>query len=414
MHTSEQYFQALTHFDELGIKADLQVDFLKVMQRKELVVKNLVNNVKDLLAARGVEFIVSKAKLTENRAVLIKDESGAEVEIEADKIILATGSLPIDLKIAPLTSNLIIDSTGALSLKEVPKELIVLGGGVIGVEMASIYSRFGAKVTVVEMMKEICPGLDAVVSKNLQKILTGQGINFLTDHTLLETKIENDKVTAFLSHKDKKLNLTADKLLVATGRKPNVEGLNLEKAGVALNSKGQIEVNGQFETSVASIYAVGDVIDGPMLAHKASQEAVSLVDFLYAKNAKDVAKVDYIAIPNVIYCSPEVATVGLTELQAKAFALNYTVGSYPFKANPRARATSELEGFVKVIGDKDSGRLLGVHIIGAKASEIISSCTVALSKRVTLKEFSEICFAHPTLSEVLKEATLVAMGKSLH
>ncbi|MCB1212981.1 MAG: dihydrolipoyl dehydrogenase [Chlamydiia bacterium] len=383
------------------------VDFHQLQKRKAEVVKNLVAGVSGLFSRHGITRIEGKGKLISSRAVVVNEK-----QYTADAIILATGSTPQMLPFLPLVEGKIVDSTGALSLKNIPNRLLVVGAGVIGLELASVYARLGSKIVVLEMLDQICPGIDHSAAGALSKSLTGLGMQFHLGVKVTSGGVIEGKDEVFLKYEEegREHSVEGDVILVAVGRRPYSEGLGLEEIGIAVDRAGRVLVDGQFETCVPDIYAIGDLIDGPMLAHKASEEGVVVAEII----AGHKSSLEYITIPNIIYTSPEVASVGLSENQAKEKGLSVLIGSYPFKANPRALCTLETEGMVKVIADAKSRRLLGMHIVASHASEMISLATLALKKRVTIEELAELPQAHPTLSEAIKEACLQALGRAIH
>lgn len=397
LQTSYEFYRLKEKGQELGIECGMLSFNWNVMQkRKEIVVEGLIRNVADLLKGHQVDYKVGRATFVDQNTI----ETGGE-KINGRYFIIATGSEPISLPFLPFDEKEILSSAGALALKKIPEKMVVIGGGVIGVELASVYARLGAQVTVVEMLDRLCPSLDAALSRALLSNLKKQGIEF---HL-------STKVTGYTQNKVqiKEGELAADAILVAIGRRPATASLKLAKAGVELE-RGFIAVNRSFQTTNPNVYAIGDVIEGPMLAHRASEEGIAVADLLACRSAH----VDYIAIPNVVYTHPEVASVGLTEQQAKDASFIVASGISSFKGNPRARAADEAEGMVKIVGDKGSGKLLGLHIIGPQASELIAEGVIALTKRATLQEIALAPHAHPTLSEAIKEAALAAIGRPLH
>ncbi|HEV8052991.1 MAG TPA: FAD-dependent oxidoreductase, partial [Parachlamydiaceae bacterium] len=338
-----------------------------------------------------------------------------EIEVDgksykADNFILATGSVPIALPFLPFDEKRVLSSTGALALNDVPKTMVVIGAGAIGVELASVYSRLGTKITIIEMLPVVTPAMDPALSKQLLQSLKKQGIDFLLEAKVASAKVNDKSVTLKVEHENNTLTIEAEVVLVCIGRKAFTEGLNLEAAAVATNPKGMIAVDANFRTSQSHIYAIGDVIDGPMLAHKASHEGIAVSEIIAGKTPH----LNYMAIPNVVYTHPEVASVGMTESEAKAAGLDLLIGTSYFRGNGRARCSGDFEGFVKVIGDVKSGRLLGMHIIGAHASELIAEGMVAIEKKATLVDLASACHAHPTLSETIMEASQQALGYAIH
>ena len=406
LQSSEHYAFIEQHAIEHGIKVKSQtLDFKQMMKRKEEVVTSLVGGVAGLLERNKVKKVNGTARFVSPHEIEVDG-----TKMQAKHFLLATGSDSIELPFLPFDEKIVVSSTGALSLKTVPKKMIVIGAGVIGVELASVYNRLGSEVTIVEMLDRITPTMDNQIGKAFQQILTKQGLTFHLSSKVTNAKITKKGVTLSVVIEGKEQKLDADVVLVAIGRRPFTEGLGLEDIGVVKTDKGFVVVDGNFRTNIPNILAVGDIIDGPMLAHKASEEGIAAVESIAGQSSH----LNYMAIPNVIYTAPEVATVGLTEEEAKEMGLEVMKGVYPFKGNARARCVGETDGMVKVIGDKKSGRLLGLHIVGANASEMIGEGVVALEKRATVKEIAYASHAHPTLSESIKEAALAAVDKPIH
>ena len=369
---------------------------------------------------KGVEFLFKKNKITYFKGtgsfkspnqISIIDDKKKETILEAQKIIISTGSEPVSLPNVKFDEKIILSSTGALSLNSVPKKMIVVGGGYIGLEMGSVWSRLGSEVHVIEFLDHITPGMDKEISKEFMKILTKQGISF---H--MQTKVEsikNNKTSAkvFLMDKDgKKKELECDVVLISVGRKPNTKNLKLDSVGVLLDEKKRIKVNKNFETNIKNIYAIGDVIAGPMLAHKAEEEGIAVAELISGQSGH----VNYDVIPGVIYTSPEVATVGKTEEQLKSLGIKYKVGKFPFIANSRAKAINEPEGFVKILADEKTDKILGVHMIGPHVGEIIGEVAVAMEFGASSEDIARTCHAHPTFSEAVKEAALSIDKRAIH
>lgn len=390
------------HGERMGVMAPtLTPDFSVMMNRKNSIVKTITEGVKGLFKKNGVTSIFGKASLTGPNTIQIDGKQ----TIEAKNIILATGSTPISLPFLPIDEKRILTSTGALALEKVPSKLIVIGAGVIGVELGSVYARLGSDVTFIEALDNICGALDPDVHKLLFSSLKKQGLKFHLGTTVKSAKIE-DKITITAGD----MTLEGDAVLVGIGRKPYIEGLGLEKAGVQTTPRGQVIVDEFFRTSVPNIYAIGDIIDGPMLAHKASEEGTVAAEII----AGEHTSVDYMTIPSIIYTHPEVASLGFTEPEAREKGLEIFSGICPLLANARARCMDDNEGMVKVIGDKKSGKLIGLHIIAPHASELIGEGVVAIRKRMTVEELANTCHGHPTLSEAIKEACLVALKRPIN
>lgn len=396
--------------EEHGIEYQLiGLNFSQMMERKKKIVQGLVDGIAGLFKRHKVTFLQGHAEFIDAHHLKVAQKENLQ-DIEAKYILIATGSEPIALPDLPFDERHIVSSTGALSLTHMPQRLIVVGGGVIGVELASVYQRLGSQVTIIEMLDHICPAMDAALSKQLLQTLKKQGMEFMLSSRVVTAVIQPDEVILTVDHEGVLRNKSADVVLVAVGRRPYTEGLQLERVGVRKNAGGFIEVDQAFRTAQPHIFAIGDAIDGAMLAHRASAEAVVVINALKG----EALPVHYLAIPNVIYTYPEVASVGLTEQEALQAGLNLEKGISYFRGNPRARCSGETEGFVKVIGDKYSGQLVGMHIIGPHASELITEGMLAIQKKATLQDLADAPQAHPTLSEAIKEAALEALGRPIH
>jgi dihydrolipoamide dehydrogenase len=399
LHSSELYHQ-LKH-NQHGIHAEnASFDFPKMMQRKDSVVSGFNKGIEGLFKKNKIDWIKGNAKLLGLHEIDVDGKL-----IQAKYIILATGSEPASLPFLPFDEKQVVSSTGALQLPTVPKKLLIIGAGVIGVELGSVYSRLGTEVTFLEFLDRICPAFDQSLSKALQKELTAQGMIFHLSHKVSGAKIGK---TVVVTAGDK--DFEADVVLVCIGRKPYSTGLGLETVGIQKDPKGFVQIDAAFRTSVPNIFAIGDLVDGPMLAHKAEEEGIAVAEYI----AGHKPEVDYAIIPNVAYTSPEVASVGFTEEELKTRKVTYKIGQFPFKANSRARATGDDAGFVKVLADSVTDRILGVHIIGAHASELIAEAAMAMKFRSTAAQLAQTCHAHPTLSEALKEAAMAATDKPIH
>lgn len=408
LYSSEHYDKLKKHGDSLGIIAsDLVFSLEKMMSRKQKIVKGLVDGVDYLFRKNKVMKFQGQAKLVSENEVKIGDKT-----IFGKHILLATGSKPIGLPFLPFDEEKIVSSTGALSLSKVPQKMIVVGAGVIGLELGSVYNRLGAKVTFVELMERVCPTFDQTISETLLKIFKNQGMEFHLGSSVVSGKKEGPQVS--LEIKDKQGNgktLIGDVVLVAIGRSALSQEVGLKEVGVKTDEKGRVVVDGHFKTSVSSIYAVGDLIDGPMLAHKASEEAVAAVEIIAGKKTPTV---NYLAIPNVMYTSPEMASVGMTEEEAKKAGLEVRVGTFPLLANSRGHTNDAKEGIVKIIGDIKTDVCLGLHIVSEAASEMIGEGVMIMKNKMTLHEIGDSSHAHPTYSEAIKEAALAAHRKAIH
>lgn len=406
-----EYYDLIQHdLKEHGIAAkDVSLDFAQMMQRKSKIVKLLVDSIDSHFKRVHVERINGMVRLIDSHMVEV-DTGTEKRKIEAENIILATGSEAIPLPFLPFDEKTILSSTGTLALPSIPKKMIMVGAGVIGVELASVFNRLGTKVTIVEMLDRITPPMDAAVSKTLQQILRKQGLEFYLGAKVTKGQVTKDGATLTVLVDDKEQVFSADVILVAIGRRPYTQGLGLKEAGVNVSPKGLVEVDSYFRTSQKNIYAIGDVIDGPMLAHKASDEGMVVAEIIAGQHPQ----INYMSIPNVIYTHPEVAAVGMTEEEARDAGLELKIGICQFKANARARCVGYTDGMVKLIGDSKSGRLVGMHIIGAQASEMIGEGVMAITKGMTLEEIANASHAHPTLNEAIKEAAEQALGRAIH
>lgn len=404
--SSEHYAWLQNDSKEHGINVDgAKVDFAQMMKRKGSVVKGLTDGIASLFKKHNVERFVGTAKFISPNAIQVGNET-----IQGKNFIIATGSAPIELPFLKFDEKQIVSSTGALALTSIPQKMVVIGGGVIGVELASVYKRLGAQVTVVEMLDQICIAMDPAISRALQQSLKKQGIEFILPAKVISGEKKGNEIVLTIEANNEKKQLNADVVLVSIGRKPYTAGLDLEKALLRTNSLGQLDVDGLFRTSQTHIYAIGDLIDGPMLAHKASEEGYVVAGIIGGKSAA----VNYMTIPNVIYTNPEAAAVGMTEKEAKDAGLETFTGQAFFRGNPRARCQGDQDGLVKVVGDKTSGKLVGMHILGPHASEMIGEGVVAIKKHMTIKSLAHTSHAHPTLSEAIMEACYNAIGEPLH
>lgn len=405
LHDSEHYHFLASEGEAHGIECTgLKPNLAKMMERKATLVEGVAKGVAGLFRKNKVERIEGEGRLINPHTVQVGDQT-----IEGEHIILATGSEPIPLPFLPFDEERVVSSTGALSLKEIPKKLILVGAGVIGLELGSVYNRLGSEVVVVEFLDHICPSLDGTMSQQLQKSLERQGMLFHLSSKVASGKVTKKGVTLSVEGKES-FELSADVALVAIGRRPYAEGLGLDEVGVQRDKRGFVQIDGSFRTTLPSIYAIGDLVDGPMLAHKAMEEGVAVVDAI----AGLAPKIDYAAIPNVVYTWPEVAGVGLTEEQAKEAGFEVKIGTFPFKANSRAHATGEHDGLVKIVADGGSDAILGMHIIGPNASELIGEGVTALTKRMKAHELGRMAHAHPTYTEAIKEAALAVSKEQIH
>jgi dihydrolipoamide dehydrogenase len=408
LQSSERFAEAGHALAAHGVKvAGVELDLPTMMARKDKVVRDNTRGIEFLFKKNKVDWLKGAARILGSGRLAVDGR-----EIAAKAIVIATGSESMPLPGVDIDERQIVTSTGGLALSQVPEHLVVVGGGYIGLEMGSVWRRLGAKVTVVEFLDRITPGMDRELGKQLERELTRQGFAFRLGTRVVEAKRAGGAVTLALEPAAGGARdlLTADVVLVSIGRRPMTEGLGLAEAGVALDNKGRVIVDAGFATNVPGIYAIGDVIAGPMLAHKASEEGVVLAENL----AGERSRVNYDAIPAVIYTAPEVASVGKTEEELKEAGIACKVGKFPFTANPRARANGDTEGFVKILADAATDRVLGVHIIGADAGTIIAEAVVAMEFGASAEDLARTCHAHPTLNEAVKEAALAVAGHPIH
>lgn len=412
LDSSEHFYNAKNHFKEHGIElTNLKVNLKQMIGRKNEVVMQTVGGIDYLMKKNKIDVFHGLGSFVDQNTITVKGDK-EEQKIATDKVIIATGSKPSSLPFIKLDKKRVITSTEALELKTVPKHMIVIGGGVIGVELGSVYARLGAKVSVVEFLDNLIPTMDRTLGKELQKVLKKSGFDLYLKHkvTAVEAKGANVKVTAENS-KGESIVLDGDYCLVSIGRKPYTEGLGLENAGVKINDHGQIEVDDHLKTNAPNIYAIGDVIKGAMLAHKAEEEGVFVAETL----AGQKPHINYLLIPGVVYTWPEVAAVGYTEEQLKEIGTPYKTGSFPFKASGRARASMDTDGLIKVLAHKDTDEILGVHMIGPRAADMIAEAVVAMEYRASAEDIARMSHAHPTYTEAFKEACLAATdNRALH
>ncbi len=412
LHASEAYAEAGHGFADMGIKVKPSLDLAAMLAFKDQGVKGNVDGVAFLLRKHKIDHFHGTGRILGPGKVEVTFINGEKQMVEAKAIAIATGSAVASVPGIPIDEKRIVSSTGALSLPEVPKRLVVIGAGYIGLELGSVWSRLGAEVTVIEMLDRVAPGLDAEVAKQLQRVLAKQGLAFKlgTKVTGVDAKGKSVKLTLEPAKGGKAETLECDIVLVAVGRVPNTEGLGLGDAGVKTDNRGRVVVDDKFATSVPGIYAIGDVIKGPMLAHKAEEEGVALAELL----AGQAGHVNYDVIPSVVYTAPEVASVGKTEEELKQAGIDYKVGKFPFTANGRAKVNRTTEGFVKVLAETATDRVLGVHIIGADAGTMIAEAAVLMEFGGSAEDLARICHAHPTLNEAIKEAALAVDKRPIH
>ncbi|MBC7385104.1 MAG: dihydrolipoyl dehydrogenase [Cryobacterium sp.] len=415
LESSEHFYQAKTKFAKHGIvMSDIQLDLDAMQKRKEGIVRQLTNGIAGLFKKHGVDSVSGHGKIVgkegPNYVVEVTGEAGVS-RISAPRILLATGSETAELPFLKFDGKTVVSSTEALELTKVPEKLIVIGGGVIGLEMGSVWSRLGSKITVIEFQDRILPGTDIQAGKELAKALVKQGFDFKLSHKCLGAKPQGEKMIVEaedMANGGTKVSFEGDIVLVSTGRRPYTANVGLETVGITLDKQGRVPINEHFETSASGIYAVGDIVDGPMLAHKAEEEGVAAVELM----AGQPGHVNYEAIPNVVYTWPELATVGYTEEEVKASGVAYSVGVFPFIANARAKTMDEVEGFVKIIADQKTDKILGAHIVGPRASDLIPEIVSVIEFGGSSEDIARTCHAHPTLSESVKEAALMVDKRS--
>ena len=413
LNLSENFHKAKKDFNQQGIEIDgIKLNIQKMMNNKNKSIQVLTKGVEFLFKKNKVTYFKGKGVLFSKNDVVIYESDNKRNNIKAKNIVIATGSTVTSLPSINIDEKNIVSSTGALSFDKVPKKLAVIGGGYIGLEMGSVWSRLGSEVTVIEYLDHITPGMDREISNEFQKILTKQGIKFKMGSRV--DSVKNKGSTVLITYTDlkksKKENIEVDKVLVSVGRKPYTEGLNLTKVGVKKDNQGRIEVNDKLQTSIKNIYAIGDVIKGPMLAHKAEEEGIAVAEIL----AGQAGHVNYDVIPGVIYTSPEVATVGKTEEQLKSENKSYKVGKFPFLANSRAKVNNETDGFVKILADNKTDKVLGVHIIGPHCGDMIAEMALAMEFGASSEDIARTCHAHPTHTEAIKEAALAVDKRPIH
>lgn len=413
LDSSEHFHNALHTFKEHGIDISApKVNLAQMIGRKAAVVKQTCDGINFLMKKNKIDVYQGVGSFVDKNTIKITPAEGEVKTITTGKIIIATGSKPVSLPTVPLDKTRIITSTEALVLKEIPKHFIVIGGGVIGLELGSVYARLGSKVTVVEYSDSLIPSMDKALGKELQKVLAKLGFEFFLSHKVTGASVKGNEVTVTADDASgKKVEFKGDYCLVAVGRKPYTDGLALENAGLKADERGRITTNDHLETSVPGIYAIGDVVKGAMLAHKAEEEGTYVAETI----AGQKPHINYKLIPGVVYTWPEVAGVGFTEEELKTEGRAYKIGSFPFKASGRARASMDLDGFVKVIADKNTDEILGVHMIGPRAADMIAEAVVAMEYRASAEDVARMSHAHPTFTEAMKEACLAATeNRAIH
>jgi dihydrolipoamide dehydrogenase len=414
LSSSHHYEEATKHFEDHGIEipGDIKVNLEKMIARKQAVVDQTTGGINFLMDKNNIEVYEGLGSFKDATHVNIEKNDGSTETIEGKNIIIATGSKPSNLPFIELDKERIITSTEALKLKEIPKHMIIIGGGVIGLELGQVYYRLGAEVTVVEYMDRILPTMDAGLSKELNKVFKKAKCKMMMSHKVQSVERKGDEVIVTAENKKgETVEFKGDYCLVSVGRRPYTDGLNAEAAGVKINDRGQVEVNEHLQTSTSNIYAIGDVVRGAMLAHKAEEEGVFVAETL----AGQKPHIDYNLIPGVVYTWPEVAAVGKTEEELKAKNIEYKVGQFPFRALGRARASGDIDGFVKILADKKTDEVLGVHMVGARCADLIAEAVTAMEFRASAEDISRYSHARPTFAEAVKEAALAATdNRALH
>ena len=411
LNLSEE-FHKVKSLSSKGIEVgEVKLNLSKMMQNKEKAVTILTRGVEFLLKKNNVTYFKGVGSFKSNNKISIKDANKNETLIFAEKIIIATGSVPTSLPGIDFDEKIIVSSTGVLKLDKVPKKMVVVGGGYIGLEMGSVWSRLGAEVHVIEFLDHITPGMDKEISNEFMKILKKQGIKFHMQHKVDEITKKNSGAVISTTDKDgNKKDFDCEVVLVSVGRKPNTEGLNLEKIGLNLDDKNRIQTDKNFKTNLDNIYAIGDVISGPMLAHKAEDEGIAVAENIVGQSGH----VNYDTIPGVIYTTPEVASIGKTEEQLNELNIKYKIGKFSFMANSRAKAIDDTEGFVKILADEKTDKVLGAHLIGPHAGELIAEIGIAMEFGASSEDIARTCHAHPTFSEAVKEAALSVDKRAIH
>jgi len=411
LNFSEKYEEAREHFSEIGIEANVKLDLKKMLSRKDTVVSDLCKGIEGLFAKNKITKITATGRIIDSTTIEVNDGSKKD-KIKAKNILIATGSEVINIPGVEVDEKAIVSSTGALALAAVPKELIVIGGGYIGLELGSVWKRLGSKVTVVEFVDRIVPALDKEIGKSFHKILEKQGFKFMLSTKVLKAEKKSGKIILTVAGvaDNKESELSCDTVLVSVGRRPNIEGLGVKEAGIALDDRGCINVNEHFQTNLPNIYAIGDVIRGPMLAHKAEEEAIAAVELMNGQ----AGYVNYNLIPGVVYTWPEVASVGATEEDLTKASIAYKVGKFPFLANSRARSVGNTDGMVKLLACAKTDKILGAHIIGPDAGTLIAEVVAYMEFGGAAEDIARTCHAHPTLNEAIKEAALAVDKRTIN
>ena len=412
LNLSENFNKAKKNFSNIGIETgELTLNLSKMMKTKEKSVTVLTKGIEFLFKKNKVTYIKGWASLKSNNEIIVQEKNSQKI-YKANHIIISTGSVPTSLPGIKIDEKVIVSSTGALSFDKVPKELVIIGGGYIGLEMGSVWKRLGSNVMVIEFLDHIVPGMDKDISIEFLKILKKQEINFKLNSKVTAVSVVKDKAVVDYTSNETNIRkrIQVDKVLVAVGRRPNTEGLNLNKMSIKSDNQGRIQVDNKFQTSIKNIYAIGDVIKGPMLAHKAEEEGIAVAEIIAGQSGH----VNYNIIPGVIYTSPEVASVGKTEQQLIKENIKYKIGKFPFMANSRAKVINEIEGFVKILAEEKTDKLLGVHMVGPHAGDMIAEMVLAMEFGASSEDIARTCHAHPTYSEAIKEAALAVDKRPIH
>jgi dihydrolipoamide dehydrogenase len=411
LNLSEE-FHKVKNLSNKGIEiGEVKLNLLKMMKSKDKAVSILTKGVEFLLKKNKVTYLKGTGSFKSKNEIIIKDDKNKETIVQTEKIVIATGSVPVSLPGVNFDEKIIVSSTGALKLEQVPKKMVVVGGGYIGLEMGSVWSRLGAEVHVIEFLDHITPGMDKEISNEFMKILKKQGMKFHMQHKVESINKTKSGAVILTSDKDgNKKDFECDVALISVGRKPNTDGLNLEKIGIKLDDKKRVITKENFQTNLENVYAIGDVIVGPMLAHKAEDEGIAVAENIAGQSGH----VNYDTIPGVVYTTPEVASIGKTEEQLKEKKIKYKIGKFSFMANSRAKAIDDAEGFVKILADEKTDKVLGAHIIGPHAGELIAEIGVAMEFGASSEDIARTCHAHPTFSEAVKEAALSVDKRAIH
>jgi len=411
LEATELYHEAKHGFEDLGITcSDIKLDVPKMISRKDKIVSELTGGIEGLFKANGIDWLVGSGTVLADKNVAVEAHDGSKKNYTAGNIIIATGSVPIELPITPLHGNAVVDSSGALDWQSAPGKVCVIGAGIIGLELGSVWRRLGSEVVLLEAMDSFLPMVDGQIAKDARRTFEKQGLDIQLSARVTGSEVKGDKVLVSYQNSDGDQQMEVDKLIVAVGRRAFVHGVLTDEAGVELDERGLIHVNDSCETNVPGIYAIGDVVRGPMLAHKGSEEGVMVAELI----AGEHSSVNYDVMPNVIYTHPEVAWVGKTEEQLKAEGVDYQAGAFPFAASGRAKAKGDTGGLVKVLRDKKTDRMVGAHVIGPSASELLGQSVLAMEFDATIEDIAHTIHAHPTLSEAMHEAALSADGRAIH